>query len=88
MGFQGRSTVLVCLRKHGTLDWTHSPKHLRMPNKETLAQTIKNLEQKLADGKVRNLILGKMVEALVGKHSASIRKKPPRASSGNSDKTV
>ncbi|MBE1277629.1 transposase, partial [Enterovibrio baiacu] len=43
-GIQGRSTVLVWLRKHGRLDWS---KPMRLPNmtqsKETPAQEIKRL---------------------------------------------
>ena len=30
-GIQGRSTVLVWLRRHGKLDWTHPPKSQTMP---------------------------------------------------------
>ena len=44
---QGRSTVLVWLRKHGTLDWSnpiiHSMKHPK--RKETPFQKIKRLEK-------------------------------------------
>jgi len=46
-GIQGRSTVLVWLRKHGTLDW--SSKREQPMTKETPEQKIKRLEQALQD---------------------------------------
>mgnify|MGYP001106046223 CR=1 FL=1 len=46
-GIQGRSTVLVWLRKHGTLDWS-SKRELPM-TKETPEQKIKRLEKALQD---------------------------------------
>ena len=43
-GIQGRSTVLIWLRKHGTLDWrTSNP----MKGKQTPQQKIRELEKKL-----------------------------------------
>ncbi|WP_405124667.1 IS3 family transposase [Reinekea forsetii] len=47
-GIQGRSTVLVWLRKHGTLDWT-SQRVKPLMNKETPEQKIKRLEKALED---------------------------------------
>ena len=51
-GIQGRSTVLVWLRKHGTLDWSnpiiHSMKHPK--RKETPFQKTKRLEKELENG--------------------------------------
>jgi len=46
-GIQGRSTVLVWLRKHGTLNWS-SPSE-RIMTKETPEQKIKRLERELQD---------------------------------------
>lgn len=44
-GIQGKSTVLVWLRKHGRLDWSQ-PQELPMGHaKETPAQKIKRLER-------------------------------------------
>ncbi len=86
-GIQGRSTVLTWLRKHGTLDWSTPPKSLRMPHKETPAQTIKRLERQLADEKKRTLLLGKIVEALESANGVNKTKKLPTTSSGNSKKT-
>ena len=83
-GIQGRSTVLTW---HGTLDWRTPPKSLRMPHKETPAQTIKRLERQLADEKKRTLLLGKIVEALESTNGVNKTKKSPTTSSGNSKKT-
>jgi transposase len=43
-GIQGKSTVLVWLRKHGRLDWT---KGRKMKNKQIPEQRIKELEREL-----------------------------------------
>ncbi len=59
-GIQGRSTVLVWLRKHGNLDW--SKPSLLMKTKETPAQRIKRLEKQLADERLKNEILNKMID--------------------------
>ncbi|WP_282124804.1 helix-turn-helix domain-containing protein, partial [Marinifilum flexuosum] len=63
-GIQGRSTVLVWLRKHGKLDWTKPSLHtMSLPTrKETPAQKIKRLEKELADEKLRNEILNTMID--------------------------
>ena len=47
-GIQGRSTVLVWLRKHGTLDWMAQRVKSTMPT-ETPEQKIKRLEKELRD---------------------------------------
>lgn len=41
-GIQGRSMVLVWLRRHGRLDWSSTTRAM-MKDKETPAQTIKRL---------------------------------------------
>lgn len=46
-GIQGKSTVLVWLRKHGTLNWSIPPE--RAMKKETPEQKIKRLENELRD---------------------------------------
>ena len=86
-GIQGRSTVLVWLRKHGKLDWTQPPKSQTMPHKETPAQTIKRLERELADAKAHNLILSKAVDVFENDYGSHARKKSSTASSGNLKKT-
>ena len=76
-GIQGRSTVLVWLGRHGTLDWS-KPKLHSMPNpkrKETPAQKIKRLERALEDEKLKNEILKKMIEISDKQYGTSIRKK-------------
>lgn len=64
-GIQGRSTVLVWLRKHGRLDWSKPFQHLLMlRSKETPAEKIKRLERELAEEKLRNQILNGMVDIM------------------------
>ena len=75
-GIQGRSTVLVWLRKHGTLDW-NTPKsrltYIKM--KETPAQKIKRLERELSDEKLKNKILNTMIDISDQQYGTSVRKK-------------
>jgi len=77
-GIQGRSTVLVWLRKHGTLDWSPKPikpsmgKHTK---KESPSERIKRLERELKNEKDKNLILSKMIDIAEQEYGASIRKK-------------
>lgn len=76
-GIQGRSTVLVWLRKHGNLDWSiphlHSMENPR--SKETPAQKIKRLETELEDERLKNEILNKMIDISEQQYGTSIRKK-------------
>lgn len=74
-GIQGRSTVLVWLRKHGTLDWSKSSHHQMPKSKETPAQKIKRLERELSDEKLKNEILNTMIDISDRQHGTSIRKK-------------
>ena len=76
-GIQGRSTVLVWLRKHGNLDWS-KPEIYAMKNpkaKETPAQKIKRLEKELADERLKNEILNRMIEVSDRQYGTAIRKK-------------
>ena len=76
-GIQGRSTVLVWLRKHGNLDWI-LPHLYAMSNprsKETPAQKIKRLERELSDERLKNEILNKMIDISDKQHGTAIRKK-------------
>lgn len=75
-GIQGRSTVLVWLRKHGTLDWSN-PKYLPMSSagKETPAQKIMRLEKELEDEKIRCMLLNRMIDIADEQYGTSIRKK-------------
>lgn len=84
-GVQGRRTVLVLLRIHGTFNWGQ-PRRITMPkSKEALAQKIKRLENELYDEKLRNEILNKMIDLSDQQHGTSIRKKCSPKQSGASD---
>ncbi len=74
-GIQGRSTVLVWLRKYGTLDWSQPNIHSMPKSKETPAQKIKRLERELSDEKLRNEILNTMIDISDKQYGTSIRKK-------------
>ena len=76
-GIQGRSTVLKWLRKHGSLSWSNPRVHtMSSPQtKETPAQKIKRLEKQLADERLKNEILNRMIDLSDGQHGTSIRKK-------------
>ena len=71
-GIQGRSTVLVWLRKHGSLDWqTDNP----MKGKLTPQKQIRELEKKLKRLEMQNEILNKAIEIADENLGTDIRKK-------------
>ena len=74
-GIQGRSTVLVWLRKYGNLDWSKPGLLLMSKSKETPAQKIKRLERELEDEQLKNKILNKMIDISDAEYGTSIRKK-------------
>lgn len=74
-GIQGRSTVLIWLRKHGTLDWSKPSLLMQSKSKETPAQRIKRLERELEDEKLKNKILNTMIDISDSQYGTSIRKK-------------
>jgi transposase len=87
-GIQGRSTVLVWLRKHGTLDWT-LPKQYTVENDRELTpeQRIKQLETALKDEQDRNLIYKTMFDILQKEHGINLPKKSlPKQSKGSKPK--
>lgn len=84
-GIQGRSTVLVWLRKHGNLNWIN-PETAMPKSKETPAQQIKRLEKELSDEKLKNLILNEMVDTFDKDYDAGLRKKFLPKQSGASGK--
>jgi transposase len=90
-GIQGRSTVLVWLRKHGILDWS-KPNLLFMPvpkTKETPSQKIKRLEKALSDEQLKNEILNTMIDISDKQYGTSIRKKSlPRQSTKSGKKNT
>lgn len=76
-GIQGKSTVLVWLRKHGTLDRS-KPNELFMSSpksNETPAQKIKRLEKELEEERLRTKILNRMIDIADTQYGAGIRKK-------------
>lgn len=84
-GIQGRSTVLVWLRKHGTLDWSKPIRYQMPKSKETPAQKIKRLERELSDEKLKNEILNTMIDISDQQYGTSIRKKYSPDRSNGSD---
>lgn len=75
-GIQGRSTVLVWLRKLGNLDWS-LPKTKEMSSKEkTPEQRIKELEAALEQEKQKNLLLTTVIDIAEKQYGLAIRKKP------------
>ncbi|TCP28403.1 hypothetical protein EV195_101579 [Tenacibaculum skagerrakense] len=85
-GIQGRSTVLVWLRKHGILDWSKPALLMKSTFKETPAQKIKRLERELEDQKLKNQILNTMIDISDSQYGTSIRKKYLSQQSNASDK--
>lgn len=86
-GIQGRSTVLVWLRKHGSKDWDSPKKYAYISKmKETPAQQIKRLEKQLKDEKLKTLILNTMIDISDEQYGTSIRKKYASQQSESSNK--
>ena len=84
-GIQGRSTVLVWLRKYGNLDWSQPRSLIMAKFKETPAQQIKRLERELSDERLKNDILNKMIDLSDKQYGTGIRKKFSPKQSGTSD---
>lgn len=74
-GIQGRSTVLVWLRRYGNLDWSKPKLHTMDNSKETPAQKIKRLEKELADEKLKTKVLNAMIDISDKQYGTQIRKK-------------
>lgn len=87
-GIQGRSTVLVWLRKFGTLDWSKPNLLFMAKSKETPAQIIKRLEKELADEKLKNTVLNTMIDISDSQYGTQIRKKfsPKPSDASNKNK--
>lgn len=83
-GIQGRSTVLVWLRKHGRLDWSKGTPYccrgdLAMPEKPrplTPEQRIKELEQQLTETQQKADFFEAVVDVLKRDYGVSVTKKP------------
>lgn len=83
-GIQGRSTVLVWLRKLGNLDWS-LPKQYTMdnPRESSPEQRIKALEKALKDEQDRNLIYKTMFDIMQKEYGMIVPKKYlPKQSKG------
>ena len=75
-GIQGKSTVLVWLRKHGTLDWSLPKQHsLKLTREKTPEQRIKELEVALEAEKLKNKLYSTMIDIAEKQYGLSIRKK-------------
>lgn len=87
-GIQGRSTVLVWLRKFGNLDWSKPNLLFMSKSKETPAQVIKRLEKELADEKLKNSVLNTMIDISDSQYGTQIRKKfsPKPSDASNKNK--
>lgn len=73
-GIQGRSTVLVWLRKHGKLDWS-SQRDRSMPKPESPEQTIKRLERELQEAKDKAYLMDEMMTLMDQQYGTNLRKK-------------
>lgn len=86
-GIQGRSTVLIWLRKHGHLDWynlsssdlmrTEMTKKPSLP--PTPEQRIKALESELKDTKLKAQLFETMLEIIKTEYGVKLPKKPLNA---------
>ena len=73
-GIQGKSTVLVWLRKHGKLDWS-SQRDRSMSKPETPEQTIKRLEKELQEAKDKAYLMDEMMTLMDQRYGTNLRKK-------------
>ena len=76
-GIQGRSTVLVWLRKLGTLDWSLSKSHQLTPSEKEKSpeQRIKELEAALETERMKTLFLATAIDIAEKQYGMVIRKK-------------
>jgi transposase-like protein len=82
-GIQGRSTVLVWLRKHGTLDWTS---RIPMKKKAPPKTYISELEKKIRRLEAEKEILNRAIDIADDIFNTEIRKKYLPLSQEASDK--
>lgn len=87
-GIQGRSTVLVWLRKHGKLDWINPYEKTMSKSSESPAQKLKRLERELEDMQIRNKVLNRMVDICDKEYGLGLRKKYSAEVSQDSSKKV
>jgi len=78
-GIQGRSTVLVWLRKHGRQDWREGASWLAMPTKPqppTPEQQIKALQAQLQEANEKARLFEAMLDVLKQDYGVRVVKKP------------
>ena len=85
-GIQGRSTVLVWLRKHGQQDWSPlaisllrqemNPANRDMTAPLTPEQRIKQLEAELEEANQRSYLYKTALDVLAKEHGITLAKKP------------
>jgi transposase-like protein len=88
-GIQGRSTVLVWLRKHGRQDWGslkgpnqhRSDPVSKQPKLQTPEQRIKELETQLKDANQKAQLFEAMLEVIRKEYGVKLPKKPSGESS-------
>jgi len=88
-GIQGRSTVLVWLRKHGRLNWhtlratevRRIPEMNKVPSKTTPDQRIKQLETQLNEANAKARLFEAMLDVIRDEYGVKLPKKPLAASS-------
>lgn len=86
-GIQGKSTVLVWLRKHGRLDWSLGSTSLKsdqesaMSKSQTPEQRIKELEQQLSEAQQKAEFFEAVVDVLKKDYGVRVTKKLPAKSS-------
>jgi transposase-like protein len=88
-GIQGRSTVLVWLRKHGRQDWGslkgpnqhRSDPVSKQPKPQTPEQRIKELETQLKDANQKAQLFEAMLEVIRTEYGVKLPKKPSGESS-------
>jgi len=91
-GIQGRSTVLVWLRRYGRQDWSPlAMKLLRsqagdMSTPLTPQQRIKELETELEQSRKQSLLYKTMLDVLAKEHGVALVKKPSPGQSKSSGK--
>ena len=91
-GIQGRSTVLVWLRKHGVLDWSSRSEHgltrlaMEQEDKKSLTpeQRIKELETQLKQANEKASLFEAMLDVLKKDYGVRVVKKPSGKSSRKS----
>jgi transposase-like protein len=91
-GIQGRSTVLVWLRRYGQQDWSPLARKLSrhqtgdMSKPLTPEQRIKELETELEQSRKQSLLYKTMLDVLAKEHGVALVKKPSPGQSKSSNK--